>query len=133
LYLDDCAYSKSLAAALATAGHTVTTPNQAGLSGEDDEIHFRYAVQHDLILLTRDPDDFIVLHEGNPRHPGLLLIRQDNDITRDMSDADVVAAIASLEAAYSQTGQTLANTWHELSRWRPQRPTRRAGKGRPRK
>jgi len=114
IYLDDCAYAKSLVTLLRTAGHEVVTPADAGTSGKADEIHFQHAEEHGLILLTRNPDDFAALHEANPEHPGILAVYQDNDPDRDMSYGDIVRALANLENA----GIPLEKSFHVLNAWR---------------
>lgn len=114
IYLDDCAYAKELVRLLEAAGHQVTTPRQAGTTGREDEAHFRYAADHQLILLTKNPDDFLELHKGDSQHAGILLLYQDNDPDRDMKHAEIVKAIANLE----QAGIAFANTCHVLNAWR---------------
>lgn len=100
LYLDDCAYDRRLRDSLRVApgNHLVVTPMDAGTLGHEDEIHFAYARQNDLILVTKNPVDFLELHAAEPDHPGLLLIYQDNRPS-DMTVDDIVQAIANLEAA----------------------------------
>jgi predicted nuclease of predicted toxin-antitoxin system len=117
LYLDDCADSRLLVQLLIQAGHTVVRPVDAGTAGEADQAHFAYAIQHGLILVTKDPDDFEALHQQNPNHPGIFGIYQDNDRTRDMTHADIVAAIARIEAA-SPLGYPIAGQFHVLNDWR---------------
>jgi hypothetical protein len=114
IYLDDCAYAKDLVLLLRSAGHEVVTPAESGTSGQDDEVHFRFAASRGLVLLTRNCHDFDVLHQANPHHPGILAVYQDNDRSRDMSYADIVRAIANLEAAAVE----LADGFHVLNVWR---------------
>jgi hypothetical protein len=63
IYLDDCAYAKELVRLLEQAGHQVVTPAQAATTGQADPVHLRYAVEQGLVLLTKNPDDFLELHE----------------------------------------------------------------------
>jgi predicted nuclease of predicted toxin-antitoxin system len=114
IYLDDCAYAKELVRLLEAAGHQVTTPKQAGTSGKTDDVHFRYAAENNMMLLTKNPDDFFELHERNSLHSGILLLYQDNDPDRDMTHADVARAIANLE----QAGTTFEGFCHVLNAWR---------------
>jgi hypothetical protein len=114
VYLDDCAYAKELVALLRTAGHQVTTPADAGTTGTSDDIHLRYAAANSLVLLTKNPKDFAVLHAADSRHGGILAIYQDNDPDRDMNYAEIVKAIANLENA----GIALARSFHVLNAWR---------------
>lgn len=114
IYLDDCAYARELVRLLEAANHEVTTPQQAGTTGREDEVHFRYAVENSLILITKNPDDFLELHEKNSQHAGILLVYQDNDPDRDMCHAEVVKAIANMEEA----GVVFAGACHVLNAWR---------------
>jgi hypothetical protein len=103
---------------LRRAGHLVTIPGDASLNGASDSRHFRHIVQSGLVLLTRNHDDFedlhSLVHATGGRHPGLLVVRFDNDPSRDMRDRDVVRAIANLEGA----GVHVANEFHVLNHWR---------------
>jgi predicted nuclease of predicted toxin-antitoxin system len=118
LYLDDDSAKASLASLLRAAGHQVVIPAGAGLAGASDPRHLTHTVQQQLVLLTRNHDDFEDLHflvqatGGN--HPGLLVVRSDNDPSRDMKDKDIVRAIANLERA----GVPVANEFHILNHWR---------------
>ncbi len=117
LYLDDCANADLLALLLRQAGHTVVRPADAGTSGVDDDVHLAYAVKNDLILVTKDPDDFHALHRQTPTHHGIFGVYQDNDVTRDMSAADIVTAIERIEAA-AQHSYPIPGEFHNLNLWR---------------
>lgn len=114
LYLDDCAYDKELVRLLEQAGHHVITPAHAALTGQADAVHLHYAAAHGLVLLTKNPDDFVELHEADADHAGILLIYQDNDPDRDMSNAEIVQAIANLVTA----GIPLPGSVQVLNAWR---------------
>lgn len=114
IYLDDCAYAKTLVVLLRAAGHEVVTPADAGLTGRDDDVHFQHAAAQGLVLLTRNPRDFELLHRANPSHAGVLAVYQDNDPDRDMSYAEIVRAIANLEGS----GLPVAGSFHVLNAWR---------------
>lgn len=114
IYLDDCVYAHALVAVLRAAGHHVLTPPEAGTARQADEIHFQYARANDLVLLTRNGTDFALLHAATPQHPGILVVYLDNDPTRDMSDSEIVKAIANIEAA----GVDLRNSFQPLNAWR---------------
>lgn len=115
LYLDDDSAKASLSNLLRRAGHQVIVPNGVGLAGVSDPRHLMHAVQQRLILLTRNHDDFEDLHmllqSAGGMHPGLLVVRFDNDPSRDMKDRDVVRAISNLEAA----GVPIGNEFHILN------------------
>jgi predicted nuclease of predicted toxin-antitoxin system len=114
LYLDDCAYDKVLAQLLRAAGHTVTIPADLGTTGMDDLVHLQAATARQLIIITRNVDDFDELHRRGTSHSGILAICQDNDPSRDMSHADIVRSIANLENA----GVEFAGQIHILNHWR---------------
>jgi predicted nuclease of predicted toxin-antitoxin system len=122
LYLDDCAYSHLLADLLRQAGHAVTFPAAVGLAGAHDHLHFAWAVQNGCITVTKNPADFSLLHELNPGHPGVFAIYQDNDAHKDMSAAEIVAAIARLEQVYSQARVPLDGQFHVLNQWQTPAP-----------
>jgi predicted nuclease of predicted toxin-antitoxin system len=89
LYLDDDSAATLLARLLRQAGHDVETPIDAGLPGEDDVVHLTYAVKNDRVLLTGNHRDFLNLHnlvmQVTGHHPGILVVRRDNDPKRDMT------------------------------------------------
>ena len=103
LYLDDDLAERRLIALLNAAGHTTTTPMQAGLAGVADARHLIYACRNDLALISRNHDDFLDLHlvveSAGGRHPGILIVRFDNDPRRDMSSRSIVTAIGRLSAS----------------------------------
>jgi predicted nuclease of predicted toxin-antitoxin system len=118
LYLDDDSAKASLARLLKRAGHQVAIPAGAGLAGVSDPRHLMHTVQQGLVLLTRNHDDFEDLHllvqAAGGKHPGLLVVRFDNDPNRDMKDRDVARAVGNLEAS----GVAIANEIHILNHWR---------------
>ena len=118
LYLDDDTAERRLVALLTHAGHVVGVPAGTHLSGTSDARHFIHAMQHSLVLVTRNHDDCLDLHEvvraGNGTHPGILTIRFDNDPARDMTPRHIVTAMAHLESA----GVPLENQVYILNHWR---------------
>jgi len=118
LYLDDCADDDTLAVLLRSAGHQVHTPRLAGTAGVSDREHLDYAASHGYTLLTKDPDDFIELHDHwkttNRAHSGILLIYEDKEVSKNMSRTQIVAAIKNLVAS----GLPIANSIHVLNQWR---------------
>jgi predicted nuclease of predicted toxin-antitoxin system len=118
LYLDDCSNSDLLADLLRQAGHSVVRPADSGLEGADDDVHFAHAAASNLTIITKNPSDFQHLHDLNPNHSGILAVYQDNDSTRDMSDAEIVKAIQNLEAASQSGGEPVKGKFHSLNDWR---------------
>lgn len=120
LYLDDCSNSDLLADLLQQAGHRVVRPADADvdLVGEDDDVHFAFAATNRFTIITKNPSDFQDLHDFDPRHSGILAVYQDNDPSRDMSDAEIVKAIANLESAALSGGDPIPGEFHILNNWR---------------
>ena len=85
------------------ASHDVQVPTDAGLSGEDDAVHLTYAIKNGRVLLTGNHRDFLNLHnllmQAAGHHPGILVVRRDNDPTRDLTPSGIVRAIRNLLAA----------------------------------
>ena len=92
---------------------SLLTDARPPLAGQDDQRHF-YARGNDRVLLTKNPRDFQELHRQFPSHPGILVVYLDNDQHRDMSQREIVHAIANLEA----TGVTLAGGFWPLNNYR---------------
>lgn len=117
-YLDDDVAERRLVGLLERAGHLVTTPQQAGLPGAVDARHLVYASQNNLVLMSRNHDDFLDLHlvveAAGGAHPGILIVRYDNDPSRDMTPRGIVAAIGRLESS----GVPIANQFVILNHWR---------------
>jgi hypothetical protein len=118
IYLDDCSDSNRLANFLQQAGHIVQNPRGANIMGADDPVHLEYAAQNQYVLMTQNPNDFLMLHyqwqQQNRSHSGIFLVYKENDVTRDMSYRDIVRAINRLIAS----GLPIDNQVHNLNQWR---------------
>lgn len=118
LYLDDDMAKRSLVSRLRRAGHLLVLPNDAGLSGAWDPLHLLHALQHELVLVSKNHDDFRDLHllvqAASGRHSGVVIVRADNDPRRDMTDGDIARALDNLESA----NVLIANEFHILNHWR---------------
>ena len=118
LYLDDCADDDTLAVLLRQAGQQISTPRIAGTTGAADVEHLDYAAHHNCTLLTKDPDDFIDLHNQwqamNRTHSGILLIYEEKEVNKNMSRIQIVLAIDNLIAS----AIPIANEVHNLNQWR---------------
>jgi predicted nuclease of predicted toxin-antitoxin system len=103
LYLDDDTASPILAKLLRKQAHDVQIPIDIGMSGADDAVHLTRTIRDDRICVTKNHDDYWILHnlvkQSQGHHPGILVIRQENDPTRDLSPKGIVKAIRKLEAA----------------------------------
>ncbi len=92
LYLDDDSAKASLVKLLKKAGHQVAIPADAGLTGVSDPRHLMHTVQHNWVLLTKNHDDFedlhLLLQAAGGKHAGLLVVRSDNNPSRDSDKGD---------------------------------------------
>jgi predicted nuclease of predicted toxin-antitoxin system len=118
LYLDDDSVQGLLAKLLRKAGHEVVLPAEIDMSGKSDPKHLAKAISDNRVCLTKNYKDFSDLHElvleSGGRHEGVLVVRQDNDPTRDLSPKGIVTAIRKLESA----DVPIANEYIELNHWR---------------
>lgn len=117
IYLDDDSTSYALQQQLILAGHLLVLPAQVGLSGHSDPEHLTYAITHQLPLLTRNYQDFRQLHNliqtSGGNHPGILVVRKDND-SRDMKPYQVVSALTKMQTAHA----TCTDQYLILNHWR---------------
>lgn len=118
LYLDDDSTNRVVIRLLCGGGHEVATPADIGLAGQDDPVHLTAAIEHGWALLTCDSGHFAQLHAlvlaSGGRHPGMLVVRRDNDPTRDMTPRGIARTIAKLLASEMR----LADGFHVLNHWR---------------
>lgn len=118
IYLDEDLASGLLAKLLQKAGHDVAVPVGAGLLGRADAVQLAYAIQEIRVCLTRNYEDFEELHlllrQAQGRHFGILVVRRENDPTRDMTPKGIVAAIRKLESAVVP----IANECIIVNHWR---------------
>jgi predicted nuclease of predicted toxin-antitoxin system len=118
LYLDDDSIFPVLVKLLRQARHDVLVPGDLGIAGAEDPVHLRHAIREDRVFLSHNYDDFKFLHEllleGKGHHPGILIIRRDNNPTRDMKPPHIVRAISNLTAA----GLLVPDRYVVLNQWR---------------
>ena len=118
LYLDDDITSHILVRLLTAAGHDVVIPAQVGTTGVKDPAHLTAAIRQGRSLLSQNYKDFEGLHDlviaSGGGHPGVLMVRKDNNPKRDMTEAQIVSAIRKLLAAQAP----VANEYITLNQWR---------------
>lgn len=118
LYLDEDLSLPVLVRVLRSAGHDVQIPADLGMLGESDVVQFTYAVLDGRVCCTRDYGDYEDLHDlvlaVQGHHPGILVVREDNDPRRDMKPHDIVRAIRNLEA----TNYDVTDQYEILNHWR---------------
>ena len=113
LLLDEDSQSSLLVKLLQAAGHDVETVTHAGLAGSPDPVVFAFAQQLGRVLLTRNGNDFSLLHRQGDRHSGILIEYRGHDPSKDMTRAQIVAAIGKIEASdWDLRGQIVSiNAW----------------------
>ena len=114
LFLDEDVQANILVRRLRAAGHDVLTVNEAHLGGSSDAEVLRFASSKNRLLLTRNPPDFFALHRQAPQHPGIVAVYQHNDPRKNLSYADIVAALGNLEnSGTNQVGRFIVlNQYH---------------------
>jgi len=117
LYLDDVLAAPLLAKLLRNAGHDVRLPSEIGMGGATDPVHMIHAIREGRVILSRNYGDFEDLHdlilEVKGHHPGILVIRRDNNPARNLKPRDIVRAIRNLEGA----GLPVADQYITLNAW----------------
>ena len=67
--------SPSLVQRLASAGVAALHVAHCGLSGASDPVVWRYAFEHDQVVVTSNAGDFLQLARGVELHPGVIVLR----------------------------------------------------------
>ena len=62
LYLDEDVMRAALVQALRSKGIELITAFEAGMSGEADDLHLRYAASQGLVLYSSNIADYMTLH-----------------------------------------------------------------------
>ncbi len=117
LYLDDDTASGLLTRMLRSAAHDVQIPSEVGLRARKDAVHLRHAIRENRVCLSQNYKDFEDLHElileALGHHPGILVVRRDNNPKRDLKAPGIVRAIRNLTVAnFDVTDQyQILNHW----------------------
>jgi predicted nuclease of predicted toxin-antitoxin system len=116
--LDENMSDRRLAARLQAQGHYPNLATDVGLRSASDARVFGWAIDQALPVLTRDSDDFDELHDlimsAAGHHPGVLVVRFDDDPRHNLTDRGIASAISKLEVS----GVTIADRVHVLNQWR---------------
>src|SRR5262245_17531385 len=103
LYLDDDCTAKVLVSLLNKVDHDVVTPASVNNAGADDAVHLLFAVRQLRLMVTRNYEDLGVLHQlvmdSGGHHPGILIIRQEQDASKNMKNVQIVKALEKLTAS----------------------------------
>jgi len=118
IYLDDDSAEVLLIRLLQGAGHDVVTADQVGNRGIEDPAHFLYAVRDGRAVITRNHDDYKLLHDliigAGGHHPGVLVVRQDNNPKRDLKAKGTAHALRK----FVKSGSPVADQFIILNHWR---------------
>jgi predicted nuclease of predicted toxin-antitoxin system len=118
IYLDEDASNTVLIQLLRKAGHNLQTTAEAGMLEFRDASQLAHAIRQSRVLLTKNQKDFEALDDlartAMGHHPGIVIVCQDNDPSRDMTSKGIVNAIANLESS----GISLADQAMILNHWR---------------
>ena len=118
IYLDEDMSDDVLIRLLQKAGHDVQSAREAGVLGRSDPVQLTLAIHDGRVCLSANYGDYEELHllvkAAHGNHPGILVVRRDNDPSRDLTPKGIVAAIRKLEAA----GVPIANEYVVLNHWR---------------
>lgn len=113
LLIDEDSQAKRLVELLRNAGHDVITAREADLMAKPDSLVLDYARQSGRLVLTKNSNDFNILHRADPNHPGILVVYQYLDRSKNMSYGTIVKCIANIEAS----GYNLTNQFVSLNSW----------------
>jgi predicted nuclease of predicted toxin-antitoxin system len=118
ILLDENMSSSRLAARLRSAGHTAVLANDVGLVSVADARVLAWAATQACPVLTRDHEDFSALHDlvsaVGGHHPGILVVRFDNDPRHNLTERMIAIALGNLETS----GVAVADGIHVLNHWR---------------
>jgi hypothetical protein len=117
LYMDDDIIDGILVKLLRKAGHDVMIPADFGLSGANDAVHLTRAITEGRALMTFNYADFGELNglieAASGRHPGILVVRKDND-NRDLNLHGIVKTLTKFLA----TGDPIPDHYTILNYYR---------------
>ena len=115
--IDENMSSRRLAVRLQTAGHDIVFADDVGLASVSDARVMAWAVAQNRPVLTRDHEDFAALHDlviaVGGHHPGILVVRFDNDPRHNLTERAIATAIGNLESS----GVAVVDNIHVLNHW----------------
>ena len=118
LLLDENMSDPRLASRLQAQGHDPVLAGDVGLLSATDARVLIWAIAQALPVLTRDSEDFEDLHDlimaAGGHHPGVLVVRFDNDPRHNLTDRGIASAINKLESS----GVPIPDHIHVLNQWR---------------
>jgi predicted nuclease of predicted toxin-antitoxin system len=118
ILIDENMNRRRLASFLQAAGHDVVPASDVGPMSDSDARVMVWAIGQDRPVLTQDHEDSSDLHDlvlaCGGHHPGMLIVRFDNDPRHNLTDPGIVTALGNLEAS----GVPIPDQVHVLNQWR---------------
>jgi predicted nuclease of predicted toxin-antitoxin system len=118
LLLDENMSDRRLATRFQAQGHDPVLASDVGLLAVTDARVLSWAIVQALPVLTRDSEDFTDLHDlimaAGGHHPGMLVVRFDNDPRHNLTDRGIISAINKL----GSSGVPIPDCIHVLNQWR---------------
>lgn len=118
ILIDENMSSRRLADRLRAAGHEVVLATDVGLATVSDARVMARAAAEGRPVLTRDHGDFADLHDlviaVGGHHPGVLVVRFDNDPRHNLTERAIAMALGNLESS----GTAITDQIHVLNHWR---------------
>ena len=116
--LDENLNDRRLVSRLLAQGHDPVLAGNVGLLSATDARVLIWAIVQAVPVLTRDSEDFTdlldLLMAAGGHHPGILLVRFDNDPRHNLTDRGIAGAIHKLESS----GIPIPDHIHVLNQWR---------------
>jgi hypothetical protein len=110
--------STRLAMRLQASGRDLVLATDIGLVSVNDARVLTWAVGHGRPVLTRDHRDFVDQHDlvmaVSGHHPGILVVRFDNDPRHNLTERTIAKAIGNLETS----NVAISDRVHVLNHWR---------------
>jgi predicted nuclease of predicted toxin-antitoxin system len=118
ILVDENLSSTRLAMRLQASGHDPILATNLGLVSVNDARVLTWAVGQGRPVLTRDHGDFVDLHDlvmaVGGHHPGILVVRFDNDPRHNLTERAIATAIGNLETSNVDIGDRVL----VLNHWR---------------
>jgi len=116
--IDENMNDRRLVSRLQAQGHDPILARDVGLLSTADARVLIWAIVQAVPVLTRDSTDFTDLHDlvmaAGGHHPGMLVVRFDNDPRHNLTDRGIASAIGKLESS----GVLIPGCIHVLNQWR---------------
>lgn len=106
LYLDDDSRHNRLIDHLEDNGIDVVVPEDFDLGGHPDPVHFQKSMEEGRRLVTNNRQDFEILIEQVPDHPGIYVWNRENILGKDLNWRGVGEILVEFE-----TSEELESHW----------------------